>query len=271
MKFNHNKKRNTAFIFEMLVAELTKATMNESMQRKQSVLNILKEFFAKNKPLKKELDIYKSFDNLEKFDNSTAEKILTEAKKQFSNLDRKQIYQEQSKIINKINKSLGPRCWNNFVANYKKLATVNQTLSQNTSPKNQVLVEKKLLDALTTSEVKKQHFPKVNSLAMKSFVEKFNEKYSDVLCESQREFLAKYITSNDNNNLEFKAYLYEEVADMTSFLTENRNKYDETTSNKINKVLTRMKGYNEKKFDKDLVFEVLRIQSLISELKAHGN
>ena len=271
MKFNHNKKRNTAFIFEVLVAELTKATINEKPRRKENILNILKEFFSKGRPLKKELEIYKSFDGLGDFESSTAEKILVEAKKQFFNLDRDKIFQEQSKIINKINKSLGTSCWNGFVADYKRLATVNQTLIQNTNPRNQVLVEKKLLDSLLNNKADKQRFPKVNNLAMKSFVEKFNEKYSDVLSENQKTFLAKYIISNDERNLEFKAYLYEEVENITNFLFENRSRYGNDTLLKIDKVLTKIRGYNKRKFDKELVFEVLRIQSLVSELQTNGN
>ena len=36
MKFNHNKKRNTALIYEMLVREITRAMMNESNTKKNA-------------------------------------------------------------------------------------------------------------------------------------------------------------------------------------------------------------------------------------------
>ena len=64
----------------------------------------------------------------------------------------------------------------------------------------------------------KKVFPKVNSLAMKNFVENFNDHYSDKLNEKQKEFLNKYITSNPDNNLEFKSFLYEEIDKLKNYL-----------------------------------------------------
>ena len=48
MKFSHNKKRNTAFIYETLIMEFSKASMKKQNQRKQKILLILKEFFSKD-------------------------------------------------------------------------------------------------------------------------------------------------------------------------------------------------------------------------------
>ena len=53
MKFKHNKKRNTAFIYECLIKELSKAALYESTDKKSKVLFILKEYFGKDKILKK--------------------------------------------------------------------------------------------------------------------------------------------------------------------------------------------------------------------------
>jgi hypothetical protein len=66
MKFSHNKKRNTAFIFEILIKELTKSSINENQLRKAAIVDLLKEFFSKDKLLKKDLEIYKSFDEIDR-------------------------------------------------------------------------------------------------------------------------------------------------------------------------------------------------------------
>ncbi len=58
MKFNQNKKRNTAFIYVTLIMEFSKASINKQKERKQNILSILKEFFSKDKILKKDLEIY---------------------------------------------------------------------------------------------------------------------------------------------------------------------------------------------------------------------
>ena len=41
MKFKHNKKRNTAFLFEALVRELTKTVVIENREKKAEVLQIM--------------------------------------------------------------------------------------------------------------------------------------------------------------------------------------------------------------------------------------
>ena len=61
MKFNHNKKRNTAFIYETLIMEFSKASINKQEERKQNILSILKEFFSKDKILKKLTPIFKTW------------------------------------------------------------------------------------------------------------------------------------------------------------------------------------------------------------------
>ena len=54
----HNKKRNTAFIYETLTRELTKAIVEKNAARKNKILSLLKEFFTKGAPLAEELQLY---------------------------------------------------------------------------------------------------------------------------------------------------------------------------------------------------------------------
>jgi len=204
MKLSHNKKRNTALIYEILIKELTKAVLREDTTKKNMIVSLLKESFGKGKSLGKEKDIYDSFTGVEGFSRETLEKLIIEAKKQFSSLDRKDIFNQQTKLINKMNKSLTRSVWKNFVPSFKKLATINQLLQENLSPKKQVLLEKKFLDTFLVEQKDKNKFPKINNLAMKNFVEKFNQEYSTKLNESQRDLLNKYITSYMDNGLEFK-------------------------------------------------------------------
>jgi hypothetical protein len=267
MKFSHNKKRNTAFIYETLVYELTKASMNKEQQKKQHVVQILKEFFSKGKLLKKELEIYRSFEGLENVSRPLVEKIIQEAKKQFTSLDRRAIFETQTRAITRINKIFGQEVWSNFVPKFKSLATINQVLQQNLSPKKQVIIESKLIEHSFVEDNQKQMFPKINNLAMKNFIEKFNSQYSTTLNESQRKFLNRYIVSHGIDDLEFKAYLYEEISRIKEALTENlQNQKDVEISTKIKKVLERVNSYNKTVLNKEMVLEVTRIQSLVGEL-----
>jgi hypothetical protein len=54
----HNKKRNTAFIYETLSRELTKAIVDKNDSRKRTVLAIIKEGFGGDAILAKELSLY---------------------------------------------------------------------------------------------------------------------------------------------------------------------------------------------------------------------
>ena len=270
MKFSHNKKRNTAFIYETLVCELTKASMDEEEQKKKYAISLLREYFSKGRVLNKELEIYKSFEDLEAVTRPTVEKIIQEAKRQFTGLGRKKVFEEQTKAIDKINKTFGRGVWSNFIPNFRSLATINQLLQQNLSPKKQIIIENKLIDSIGAEKKQEQMFPKINNLAMRNFIEKFNSQYSATLSESQKTFLNKYIVSSGHNDLEFKAYLYEEIDRIKEALSENLQKQqDAEVSTKIKKVLERINDYNKVALNRDLVLEVTRIQSLVSELNNH--
>ena len=269
MKFKHNKKRNTAFIYEGLIKELSKTALYESKNenKKNQVMSILREFFSKGEILKRELEIYKSFDSLDGLDKNTVEKVIAEAKAQSSRLNKKEIFNTQTNLINKINKIIGPRFWNNFLTEFKKVATVNQVIFKESSPKKQVLLEQKLIENLIKTKSDKKPFPNINNLAIKTFVKKFNSEYSETLQENQKTLLNKYITSYQDEGIDLKVYLYEEIGRLKQNLNEYINSGSPQNTNKIKKIVERIDTYNERKLDKDLISEVMKIQALEQEIK----
>ena len=60
MKLKHNKKRNTAFVYESLVREMTKAIVEKNLELKDDIVSIIKEHFTKNSLLYRELKLYKT-------------------------------------------------------------------------------------------------------------------------------------------------------------------------------------------------------------------
>ena len=42
-KFKHNKKRNSAFLYEALVQELTKSIVSKNTEQKKKIVKIIKE------------------------------------------------------------------------------------------------------------------------------------------------------------------------------------------------------------------------------------
>ena len=59
-KTRHNKKRNTAFLYEALVRELTKCIVAKDNNRKGIIISLVREHFAKHTVLRKELELYKT-------------------------------------------------------------------------------------------------------------------------------------------------------------------------------------------------------------------
>ena len=78
----HNKKRNTAFLYESLVKELTKAIIKQQEVRKEKIINIIRENFTKGSPLQQDLDLYKSIlENKDKMTKDFTNRFLVETKK----------------------------------------------------------------------------------------------------------------------------------------------------------------------------------------------
>ena len=100
MRVKHNKKRNTAFLYEVLVKNLTIATIKQDKdlvsEIKQQVLN----FFGSNKLLGKELKAFRNIYESNKLDVYTAQRLIAESRKDFNTLDRTEIFNEQTKLIN---------------------------------------------------------------------------------------------------------------------------------------------------------------------------
>lgn len=264
-KYNHNKKRNTAFIYEVLIKEITKATIKNNTDRKNIAMKIVEKYFSKGSILKKELDIYRSFESLSGVQENIIEKIIIESKKQFKQISRDKVFSTQTCIIQEINKGLGKQSWDTFLPEYKKLATINQVLVQGSSPKTAVMVERKLVNTLSSVKDTKKPLPNINNLTMKKFIDQFNSEYSQNLNEDQKTLLNKYIMSYHDNGLDLKVYLYEEVGRLREVLANHTGETSKN-SHKILKVVEKINSYNNRKIDTELISEVIKIQALTGEL-----
>ena len=197
MKHKHNKKRNTAFLFESLIREVTRASLKNDSRRRTKTINILKEFFSKNKILANELELYKTLYEPANCSADFAQKIINETKARHKRLDKESIFQLQTKLINKINKDLDKNIFENFIPNYKNLATAYQVLYEHADIKKQINLEERLKDFLQKNNevVEEQKYKPVSKLAFKTFHNKFNETYGNNLLTEQKELINHYISS----------------------------------------------------------------------------
>jgi hypothetical protein len=87
----HNKKRNTAFIYETLTRELTRAIVEKKVHRKNKIVALLKEHFTRGSALADELELYNALLNTTNIQRPVAERLLHETKGAYQILDENTI------------------------------------------------------------------------------------------------------------------------------------------------------------------------------------
>ena len=206
MKTKHNKKRNTAFVYEALIREATVAILKKDLKKRDKIITIIKTHFKENSALKKNLECYRSLYETRGMDKETSEKILKEAKLASRLLDPHGLFKEQSALILDINKELDSSVFNGFVPNYKTLASIAQIFSDKISPKDQVLLENEILKTMITEGNTETSFviEEIDNVLIKTFVKKFNNKYDHHLLKEQKDLLTYYISSFADNALQLK-------------------------------------------------------------------
>jgi len=273
MKMKHNKKRNTAFIFEALIRELTKAVVARDGKKKRLIVKLVRENFKGSSILAKDLDLYKAVLETRELDRQTAEKLVFEARMRKKTIDERELFKEQTEIINTINKLVSPSVFSNFIPNYRDVATAYQIFDYRTKTKQRVLLEKQMIDRMTSTEAAAPPAIKpVDNLTYKTFVKKFNEKYSSELLSEQKKLLSHYIGSFTDNAVDLKVYLNEEISRLRERLQKSLKmseiSKDRQMQEGTEKVLEILNGFSERPIDNDLVQEVLKIQNLVKEIES---
>ena len=271
-KLKHNKKRNTAFLFEALVKELTKASVNDDTSKRTAISSILKKHFKKGTVLNKELDLYRSVNEAIGTDRMTAERILSEAKRFYAMIPQHSVFSAQTELIDDINKKIENDIYGNFVPNYKNIATLDQIFSGNLNMRERVLLENKVICNMITESERDEQMQHISNLTYKTFTKKFNEAYSDSLHEEQKELLSKYILSFVDNGLELKVYLNEEIGRLKSEIRESQDLEEIQSDDDMNqntiKVLNLLESFSKEQFDEVQIKKILKIQELVREVKS---
>jgi len=260
----HNKKRNTAFLYECLVKELTKAIVRNDTYEKKRITSVIKENFKKATILKRDLDIYNSLlEGTGEKEYSKSLRVIYEIKKDYDNLDRKAVFNAQTKLIKLMNEAFNPAIWNNFIGNYKNMATADMFFKQEKLPaKKRLLIEHRVVEFRreTLVESKMKH---IDNLTYKTFVNKFNETYAESLREEQRELLTNFIISFSDNGVGLKTFINEEIHRLrTSLQSLNESTYAQNAS----KVVDKLNSFKERRLDEQMLKDLFYIQDLVYEV-----
>ena len=274
MKIKHNKKRNTAFVYESIIREGTAAILKNDEETKEKVVAIIKEHFKEGSLLRKDLECFRSLYEKQDLNKENSEKILREAKLEKRLIDDKKLFEAQSHLIKDINTELTPTLFNNFVPNYRTLATIAQIFSTNITPKNRVILENQIIHDMTQSP-DQQNETEVDNVVYHSFVSKFNEKYEDSLLDEQKELLGYYISSFADNSLSLKTFLNEEISRLKVQLREalelDEIKNDTNMVTQTKSVIQQLDSFATSGVDEKILKTVLKTQQLTKEIFDDGS
>ena len=105
---------------------------------------------------------------------------------------------------------------------------------------------------------------------VKTFVNNFNDKYSNLLPE-QRDLLNKYILSLGDNVADFQLFLVKELQrikdGVTSSLLSEDIKDDEQMTANTRLVIEQIENFNVSRFNEKDLKKVLKLQNLVNEYK----
>ena len=275
MKFKHNKKRNTAFLFEALIKEMAKSVVDNNQERQVKIARIIKRHFQKRGILYKDLQTYKTLMNLREAEETFAKRILSEVRRDRDRLDRGKVFVEQSKLIKKINIELGQEIYSNFVPNYKAMATIAQLFSDNVPSEEKILLEDRIVEEMTRAELKteKEIMEHIDSIAYKTFTNKFNKTYAGKLHEEQQKVVSRYIFSVSDNGVSLKTYLNEEIERLrdrvATSLELQEVKDDELMFEKTKKVIDFLESLKDNKLTESDIKKIMQIQELVREVESN--
>jgi hypothetical protein len=283
-KIKHSKFKNTGFIFELLVRQVTSEILasNKSVAEK-----ILKEFFNSKKELSKELKLYQYLINEKYNSEAKAEKFIDTICEARKRLDEKKLTKERYNLVKQIKETYNIDDFiKSPISNYKTLASIYKvfevvttdeqyeptdivssrfTITENiinTSIQNK---DAKIKDAVL-EEYRKQD-EDLRVITYKLLVENFNKKYKN-LTEEQKVLLREYI-NNINNTGKLNLYVSAEVSKVITSLKEVSTKVtDKVTKIKLEETITNIKKIKSIKVIKEEHLSALMMSyELLKEIK----
>jgi len=283
-KIKHSKFKNTGFIFELLVRQITSEIMstNNSVAEK-----ILKENFNSKKELSKELKLYQYLINEKYNSESKAEQFINTICEARKRLDEKKLIKEKYNLIKQLKETYNiDEFIKSSVSNYKTLASIYKifevvsteeqydptdivssrfTIAENiinTSIQNKDL---KIKNAVL-EEYRKQD-EDLRAISYKFLVENFNKKYKN-LTNDQKGLLREYI-NNINNTGKLNAYVSDEVSKLIGGLKEVGAKItDKVTKIKLAETISNIRKIKSaKRIKEEHLSAMMMTYELLGELK----
>jgi hypothetical protein len=283
-KIKHSKFKNTGFIFELLVRQITAEVMSSS---KSIAEKLLKEHFNSKQELSKELKLYQYLINEKYNSESKAEQFINTILEARKKIDEKKLTKEKYNLIKEIKETYDlDEFIKSPISNYKTLASIYKifetvvtdtqyeptdivsarfTIAENIINSSIQNKDVKLKDAVL-EEYRKQD-DDLRAVSYKLLVESFNNKYSN-LTNDQKGLLREYI-NNINNTGKLSEYVSNEVTKLVEGLKEVGSKIsDKVTKIKLAETISNIRKIKSvKKIKEQHLSAMMMTYELLSELK----
>jgi len=283
-KIKHSKFKNTGFIFELLVRQITSEIMsaNKSIAEK-----ILKEHFNSKKELSKELKLYQYLINEKYNSESKAEQFINTILEARKRLDETKLTREKYNLVKEIKETYNlDEFIKSPISNYKTLASIYKifetvtndeqydptdvvssrfTIAENIINSSIQNKDAKIKD-MVLEEYRKQD-EDLRAVSYKLLVESFNNKYSN-LTNEQKGLLREYI-NNINNTGKLSEYVSNEVTKLVELLKEVGSKItDKVTKIKLAETISNIRKIKSvKKIKEQHLSAMMMTYELLNELK----
>ena len=274
---SHNKKRNVGIIYEQLLTTAARGIVENDTKLTNKAQKIIKRFYQDGTEIYREHRLFTAIIEPHILDGSLATKILGEAKMAARSHNVQKLEREKSRLIKEINYSFGKPFYSQKVVNYTDFATVQTLLNDWRAEKqadfNRVTVfENKVHKILITPKagikLSEEHSEEVDNLVVKLMTEKFNEKYSKQLTETQQMLVKQYVFSENGNSAGFKSMLVNiqetVVQDLISYKAECDNDH---VANKINEVKEDVRSLDINTLDDNTMARFMILCDLSEELR----
>ena len=283
-KIKHSKFKNTGFIFELLVRQIT----SEIMSANKSVAErILKEHFNSKKELSKELKLYQYLINEKYNSESKAEKFIDTVCEARKRLDEAKLTKEKYNLIKVIKEQYGLEEFiKSPVSNYKALASIYKIFEVTTSNEQYeptdivnarfTIAENIINSSIQNKDVKikdavleeyRKQDDDLRAITYKLLVESFNKKYKN-LTPGQKDLLREYI-NNINDTGKLNKYISEEVTKLSTELKQIGGKIsDKVTKIKLAETIANIKKVKSvKRIKEEHLSALMMTYELLKELK----
>jgi len=284
-KIKHTKFKNTGFLFELLVRQMTSDILAKGTPVAE---RIIKEYFNSKKELSKELKLYQYLINEKYNSEAKAEKFIDTVCEARKRLNESKLNKEKYNLIKEIKELYTiDEFIKSPISNYKVLASIYKIFESTISPNEQYsptdivgcrfTISENIINAsvknkearlknVELEEYKKQD-ESIRAVTYKLLIEKFNKKYAN-LTDKQRSLLTQYI-NNINNNGKLNEYIKKEATQIfTELETLNKKITDKVTKIKLHETVVNLKKINTVKITKENHIAALILSyELLKELK----